>query len=59
MDGTVRVISSLLLKNLHISSLMYHFLAKYTYEVKELMEDINEVRKDEQLVIPDTIDYMR
>ena len=33
--------------------------AKYEYEVADMMEEISEVRKDEHLVIPDTIDYMR
>ena len=35
------------------------FAVKYEAEIAELMEEINEVKKDEQLVIPENIDYMR
>ena len=38
---------------------LFSFLAKYASEVEDLMDEINEVRKDEHLVIPDCIDYMR
>ncbi|XP_052072302.1 protein MTO1 homolog, mitochondrial-like [Mytilus californianus] len=32
--------------------------AKYANEMESQMEEINEVRKDEQLVLPDSLDYM-
>ncbi|CAG2192541.1 MTO1 [Mytilus edulis] len=32
--------------------------AKYANEMEAQMEEINEVRKDEQLVLPDSLDYM-
>lgn len=38
---------------------MKFFSALYASEMESQLEEINEVRKDEQLVLPDNLDYMR